>query len=380
MSGNMKKKGTFQRPGISHKRFILCLTVLMLLFVAVNYIIWKSATEALLTKKYDGGDLARMGYLPGSKDYRKTVDDLPLRHLEMNEFKGQPVDVLTIGDSFSIGGGEGRNSYYQDYLASSNNFSVVNVFPYPTGDLIAQFSPVSTLAVLYNSGYLDRIKPRYVLLESVVRYCIPRFSPQLNFTKNDSLSAIENFYANKTIPRNYLPKVGFINEGNFKYLYFNLMYRFSDNGFRRLVYRKQLDRPFFSVKDDRALILHGEDIQSARMLNRQSVKALNDNLNRLSDILAAKGIKLCFMPIVDKYDLYSDYIIDKRYARNIFFDELRPLPRRYTFIDTKEILLDLVRKGEKDIFYADDSHWSWKAAKAVFEKTRFDAGNPVQAK
>lgn len=371
MGVGMNAGGNGRRSGIDQKRFVLYLAASLVLFVIVNYLVWKFATEDLLTKKYDGGDLVRMGYLPGSKEYRKKTDDLPVRHLEMKDYKGQPVDVLTIGDSFSLGGGEGRNSYYQDYLASINNFSVLNAFPYPTGDLIAQFSPVSTLAVFYNSGYLDRIKPKYVLLESVVRYCIPRFSQPLRFTKSDTIPAMDKFYADKIITMDYLPKVGFINEGNFKYLYYALMYRFSDNGFRGLVYKKQLDRSFFSVKEDKSLILHSEDIQCVKLMNSESVKSVNETLNQLSDILAAKGIKLYFMPVVDKYDLYSDYIVDNEYARNIFFDELRPLARRYTLIDTKAILLDLIRKGEKDIFHADDSHWTWRASQAVFEKVRF---------
>ena len=90
--------------------------------------------------------------------------------------------------------------------------------------------------------------------------------------------------------------------------------------------------------------------------------------------MAAKGIQLVFMPVVDKYELYRELIVAKeqvRAPRGIFFDELRKLPRRYRFIDTKAILEQELKRGELDIFYADDSHWSWKAPQKIFETERF---------
>lgn len=380
MGGKMNEEHASRRQGMRYRRFAVYVIAVLAVFVSGNYLIWKCATEDLLTKKYDGGDLARIGYLHGSKQYRKISNDLPVRHFGMKEYKGQPIDVMTIGDSFSLGGGEGKNCYYQDYLASLNNFTVLNVYPYPSDDHVMGFAPITTLSILYNSGYLDRIKPRYILIETVVRYSMRRFVTPFTFTRTDTRENIDKYYAKTTYSLDYLPKVTFVNQGNFKYLYYNLMYKFSDNAFRRLVYRRTLDRSFFSVKNDRDLVFWGEDLQVVEKVNKESVKALNDNFNRLSDILAEKGIKLYFMPIVDKYDLYSDYIVGNPYPRNRFFEELRALPRRYTLIDTKAILAEELRKGEKDIFHADDSHWTWKASKAVFEKVTFPGGHPAPAR
>jgi hypothetical protein len=102
---------------------------------------------------------------------------------------------------------------------------------------------------------------------------------------------------------------------------------------------------------------------------------LNDNLNRLADRLAPKGIQLVFMPVVDKYDLYYEHILDNLYPRNQFFNLLRPLPKRYRFIDTKAILADGVRMGDKDIFYVDDTHWTWKASSKIFGTERFSSAS-----
>jgi len=356
---------------MNYKKYTICVLSAFLFFVLINLATWKCCTEVLFTKKYDGGDFARMGYALGSRQYRKVLNDLPVRHISLKEYDGRKIDVLTIGDSFSMGGGEGRNSFYQDYIATINNCSVLNVYPYPTDDRVAGFSPVSTLAVLMNNSYLDRIKPRYILIESVARYCIPRYGRKLDLSATDSPDRIRRYYAETTYDLDYLPKVGFINDGNFKFYYYNLLYRFSDNAYRGKIYRRQLSKSLFTARSDDELLFFFEDLAMLPYINTQMVGAVNDMFNRLADILEKKGIKLYFMPIVDKYDLYREFIVDNPYPENRFFEKLRKLPRRYTLIDTKAILLPMVREGEKDVYYADDSHWTWKASKKVFETVRF---------
>ncbi|MRR33351.1 hypothetical protein EG829_01460 [bacterium] len=356
---------------MNYKKFTVCALSAILFFVVMNFAIWKCCTEVLLTKKYDGGDLARMSYALGSKQTRKMVTDLPCRHITMKEYDGRKVDVLTIGDSFSMGGGEGLNSHYQDYIATINNCSVLNVYPYPTDDKVAGFAPISTLAVLMNSGYLDKIKPRYILIESVVRYCIHRYAKKLDLNATDTPERIRRYYAETTYKLDYLPKIGFINDGNFKFLYFNMLYLFSDSATKGRVYRRELSRSLFNVRNDKELIFFYEDLMMLPYMNSRMVGGVNDTFNQLADVLDKKGIKLYFMPIVDKYDLYQEDIVDNPYQENRFFDELRKLPKRYTLIDTKAILQPLVRAGEKDVFFADDSHWTWKASKQVFETVRF---------
>ncbi len=145
----------------------------------------------------------------------------------------------------------------------------------------------------------------------------------------------------------------------------------SDNAFRKKVYRRELSSPMFTVKDAKKLLFIGEDIFNISSVSNDNVKLINDNLNFLAEYLKKRGIKLCFMPVVDKYDLYSEFITGNPYPKNTFFEELRSLPKSYMFVDTKAILLEEVRKGEKDIFYADDSHWTCKAERLIFEKVKF---------
>jgi hypothetical protein len=165
--------------------------------------------------------------------------------------------------------------------------------------------------------------------------------------------------------------VGFINTGNFKFLSTNVLRLYSDHAVFSNVYTRELRRPLFSVKNDRLLLFYADDIGRLAASTKESVLRMNDNMNVLADLLASRGIRLYFMPAADKYNVYSDDIVDNPYGKSVFFELLRPLPKSYTLIDTKALLAEEVSRGEPDIYYADDTHWSWKATKKIAEHIRF---------
>ena len=356
---------------MSFKRFIGIFTGIIVIFLLANFALWKGATEVLLTNVYDGGDLARISYLNGFKHPRKNVVDLPRRHELLTDFSKQ-YDLLNIGDSFSLGIGGGRNLFYQDYIASSSNIRVASLAIYPTDDAVAGLSPLTVLIQLCNSGLLDTVKPRYVLIESAQRYCIQRFARTFDFGMQEPREKIEGFHRHKQYSFDFLPPVSFMNDGNFKYLYHNLIYRLIGHSIKVPSFR--LTRRVFSIPWGDRLIVLPEEVSNVADATPASVGLMNDNLNRMAEILRHKGIQLVFMPVVDKYELYRDLVVEAdsaRAPRSVFFQELRKLPKTYRFIDTKALLDDELKHGELDIYYADDSHWSWKAPQKIFETERF---------
>jgi hypothetical protein len=364
---------------LTYKRFSRFLLYFLALFFLYNVVIWNC-----FTKRFLGGDLARIGYLYGVKSIRNNSIDLPRRHVEQEDYKGERIDLITIGDSFSNGGGEGKNKYYQDYIASINNIGVMNIEPFKEKE--QELDPITLASIYVNNGYFDSIRPRYVLISSVERECVIRFSRRIDF---DRCISMEGFTSLKRIgyqrKKNDIGKgekeypFAFINEGNFKLPLYNVYYNFSDHAFFSKTYKKKLNTSLFTLKDGKTLLFFYEDLLFIAKSNRASIAGLNDNLNRLADKLARKGIKLYFMPCVDKYNLYSEFIVNNRHPQSTFFELLRPLPKRYTFIDTKSILLKELRKGEKDISHVDDTHWTWKASKKIFETVRFDSTYPLTA-
>lgn len=89
------------------------------------------------------------------------------------------------------------------------------------------------------------------------------------------------------------------------------------------------------------------------------------NFNHLSDKLKNINIELFLMPAVDKYDLYYPFIKNNYFNENDLFKYLRNVNKNYYLIDTKKILEEELLKNEVDIFYADDTHWSYKASEAI---------------
>lgn len=79
------------------------------------------------------------------------------------------------------------------------------------------------------------------------------------------------------------------------------------------------------------------------------------------------------MPAVDKYNLYRDNMLNKeKYPKSDFFEYLEGLKKDYIFIDTKKIFIDeLNSKNIIDLYYSDDTHWSYKARELIVDKIEF---------
>ena len=137
------------------------------------------------------------------------------------------------------------------------------------------------------------------------------------------------------------------------------------------VYREKLSKELFSTDIGNNLLFYDEDIIYLKLESIENIELMNDNLNKLAKILSEKNIKLIFMPAVDKYNLYRDYIISNEYKESIFFEELEKLQKDYIFINTKSILKQKLNAGEKDLYYVDDTHWSFKASDTVINDKSF---------
>ena len=355
-----------------YRRFVLGFLAVLAGFTAVNYLIWTLYTKGLLSPESQASDLVRLCYLVKITQQKESGIDLPQRHLEIGAFTGGRVDMVTVGDSFALGGGGGRNNYFQDYIASLNDFVVVNVPSRLDRSRPGFLSPVSTLALLSNSGLLDRLKPRYVLLESVERYLPERLLNHFDFTETEDPDRLTEHYRTYRV-ENFASNEGvtFINAGNAKFVYYNVKDLFDVERINKNIYKTRLKAPLFSGQYGDRLYVYHEEYDNQRRLTKDGVRQINDHLNFIADELARKNITLVFMPIVDRSNLYDGFAVRPR-RFSIFFEEIRKLPKRYQFIDTKAILLPELERGEKDLYFMDDTHWNPKAAKKIFETIRFD--------
>jgi len=207
-----------------YRRFAFVFIFGVIAYLLMNLFVFKVWTEDILTwNNQHNGDEARLGYITGSAYDKLLVSPTPKRHIETYEYKGQPVDVLTFGDSFSNGYG---GSFYQDWIASVDNFSVMNVRTFRGKGR----SSLDTMLIILNSGYIDKIKPRYVILEVLERNIVEWGSVDIDFTITADRKEIDAELF-RGPAKDQLPEVKFVNEGNMKFLLYSLLYKFSDNAF-----------------------------------------------------------------------------------------------------------------------------------------------------
>ena len=351
-------------------KYVVMFLSFVLIFVIVHLSVYVFFTSKILNipSPYYVGDLSRMSYQVNSTYKRKNKTTLEKLHIDGSKYNKQSkIDIITIGDSFSDGGGGGRNAYYQDYISTIYDKNVLNI-----QRLSPSNSVYDTVLRLMQSGILNDIKPKALFIESVSRNIIQEFSKDIaNFQENK-----QNIYKQlNTMHKHNLDEytskdTSLINTANYKFISNTIKYKFK-NCLSNHVCKLKLKQDFFSVKDSDILEFYQDNVTAIPLVTKENIQKVNQTFNQLAKILKEKGIKLYVMIVVDKFDLYSPYLKKNPFGEDRTFELLRNLPKDYTFIDTKKILRKLIKKGKKDIYFADDTHWNYKASKAVIKNTAF---------
>lgn len=339
------------------KQFVFLLSI----FVSYHLIVWTFFTAQIFEPKTGTGvgDLGRMSYQIDLLHNRQTKYTLTKKHLHSRNFKNQHIDIITIGDSFSNGGGGGDNPFYQDHLATNLDKNVLNIAPSHSK------TSLQTIVGLYNSGYLAKLKPEAIIVESVQRIIPHRYNKEIDFSIK-----IDKPTISVKPTETYMQPINIINTANYKIPYYYVKYRYKTNA-QKNVHRFRLNKKLFSVKNGKNILLLNDDIKNLNQFTQAGVEKVNANFNRVATLLKTIDIKLYFLPAIDKYDLYYNYIIQDKYPKNLFFELIRPLHKEYYFIDTKEILSALLDAGVEDIYFIDDTHWSQKASSAISKSQVF---------
>jgi len=202
------------------KTYTKYLFIVIGIFIIYHFLMWTLFTSQIFAPKSGTsiGDLGRMSYQINLLDNRELKYTLKKRFLYDEDFNNQEIDILTIGDSFSGGGGAGENPYYQDYLATIYNQNILNVEP------MNEFTSLEIALGMYNSGYLEKLKPKIIIVESIQRAVTNRFTKEL---KKDSNITSPTFTRRSTIYPNQ--EVSIISTANYKIPYYFIAYNFKEN-------------------------------------------------------------------------------------------------------------------------------------------------------
>ncbi|MDD3594289.1 MAG: hypothetical protein PHX18_06650 [Candidatus Gastranaerophilales bacterium] len=398
-----------------YKTFVRNFIIFIGLFAMLNFFLWNYCVEEVVTYAPKGnyffGDISRLGYVRFTKTNIWDFPEFTKKHIKAKNYKGEKVDVLTIGDSFSNGIGKAS---YQDIIATNNNYNVLNIPVLRTGDFIEQVIEMN------NGGYFDVIKPKYIILESILRTSMERYAkddidwnkvptkeemiqkypilaynqPHAHDYENNQLTPPKpdlfkvlfekiqeklNFKKfitakpKKEVELDVATPTGsyhFINTGNFKYLYNLAKLHFNDEKLtlNDVVYLRKLKQPMFTSQRPDVIIYYKDDIDLLDDFVPEKMSRANDNLNKLADILAEKDIKLIVMTPPDKSLLYRPYLKEADFPVNPYYVYTRTLPKRYTFVDADVILSQALKDGVKDLYWAGDTHWTPNAIVALFDK------------
>ena len=292
---------------------------------------WKYYVDKVNPVGEDGvGDLATMSYYIDLLLPRKKIRDLEKKHIGFSDFNQSKVDMLVVGDSFSNGGGNGRNTYYQDYIATYNNFEVLNIPQLPTTDNF-----IETIVLLANSGYLRKLDVKHVLLQSVQRESLERFAKDVNFDLSSTedlhqvITSVYDIYNPKVEDKK---KISVINNLNFNAFLYNMKFKLQGYGKFEDYYIEKINEDLFSSKISDELMFYKDDIRKLKHENNENIMKMNDNFNHLADLLLKQNIQLSVMINVDKYNLYSQYVSSHKYKKSVFFEILRKLPKKYQYI------------------------------------------------
>ncbi|MEN2401418.1 hypothetical protein GKZ90_0016630 [Flavobacterium sp. MC2016-06] len=305
-----------------------------------------------------------MGYFPNFiRENRSVFNNEFKRNIyfyKVSRIKNKKAKILTIGDSFS----EQGNFGYKNYLAE--NYEVLHV------DRFISENQIETLYGLLNGDFFEKNNVEYVLLENVERNFVYNVQ-DINISKKIMISQLDNLINDhKRLPIKENQKDKFFSSKTINFPLSMFRYYYENNYLsNEIVYNVTLKtNKLFSNNSNKLLFFH-EDLECLKFNNDFiAVQKLNDVLNDLSNKLKHKKMKLIVLPAPDKYDLYYDYIADKKhFSEPLFFKYLAPLKKDYIYIDSKKNLSAQL-KNKRDVYFFDDTHWSPVASKIISEEIK----------
>lgn len=315
------------------------------------------------------GSLHRVGhFIDYTPNYRINLpENLSTRKSNfkyLNEIKSTKIDsfsVLTIGDSFSKQAEYG----YQNYL-SNDTLSVIH--------FNKNTNSIQTLTSLINGDFFEKIKVKYVILETVERQAGKRAS-RINDSKIlnfDEIIKLEDTLTDLTLRKNRDIKARktFFRRQVIYFPIVNIFRELDDNSLISKTYKVETNNYNFSV-DNKDLLFYGQSLDNQKFSSDTLlIENLNNQLNTLNTELEKMGIKLIVLIVPTKYDIYYDDISNKeKYPKPYFFEKFKKYVKQYKYIETRDILKNEIQKN-KDLYYYDDDHWTPYGAKVISEELR----------
>ena len=312
----------------------------------------------------NAGDLMRLGMIDSEPEYADSIRSKALQEKFYHGIESDDVlrttscDVLVIGDSFSHGGGVGKQGDYVNYLAHDGQLNVVVFTPNdPASD-----SPVQVAYDVLNLGFVDSSRIKNLVVEEVERYITGRHS---NFvTTHQGVSNSRSGTEQADEPADEDPALEKAETGPLMRVKDYIFYHFLGSN---PIYKAHLSSNMFGGKEPRTLYFYNEDVKGGIEVPDEMLNRIGSNYRQLIDKAREKGVNLVIVIACDKYDLYQDFIVDNPYPAKRLNEEIAHRMARDTasFVFAKGVLLPLVEQGVKDVYLFNDTHWSPSSSRIV---------------
>ena len=307
----------------------------------------------------NSGDLMRLGLIDGGPEYTDSIMGTDVLQDVLYESQNNDsllrldtCDVVVIGDSFSHGGGVGKQGDFVNYLAHDSGRRVVVFTP---GDN-PQASPVQMAFDALNLGVIDSTNVRNLVVQEVERYLVGRHSEFAdNHTALPRPQEAKESSAADNAPQDVSPLLRVKD-----YFFYHL---FGKNP----IYTARLSRPLFGGKEPDMLYFYNDDVKMGLDVTADQQMALVYSYDRLISLAREKGVNLVIVVACDKYDMYQDFIIDNPYPVKTLNEDIErwmahDLDR---FVMAKRALHPLVAQGVKDVYLFNDTHWSPASSRII---------------
>lgn len=359
------------------KKFVLKLILVALpVMLLFPYPMWKFSCGECF------GDMNVHGTPFFSKSYRSVFSYFPecgkivtMTDDFSHDAVSLPMDstILIVGDSFSQQGTRSFMSYLQAQMPEWNVFNVrtmtdnsswrfIHHSCHEGNDSTLLEFDLMTEYVAYMLRNSPRL-PRYVIMESGEFLFVKRML-QTHLDIDDAMLPVFHDTGELRVSatqrsQDAYKEDSFDLSASFAYAH-NWIKRFFGVG--NHTRHQKLDAPLFTCQGKESDLYFYSD--QAKRPKAEDVIAALDVKDALVSLARKRGVELIFMVCPDKLGLYRNHIsgIDPKFDFSSFLDIMESEGRADNVVNMKRILLPYVDRGEKDLYYCNDTHWSYKSA------------------
>ena len=298
----------------------------------------------------NSGDLMRLGLIDSAPEYSDSIRETLLPEVYYTGLDNDSLlrldtcDVLVIGDSFSHGGGMGKQGDYVNYLAHDSSRRVV-VFT-PSDPTLS--SPMQVAYDILNLGCIDSTHVKNLVIEEVERYLVDRHCGFVT-THTSIPRPVEAAEEDAAAPADAPGPLQRVKDFVFYHL-------FGANP----IYTVRLSQPAFSSSEPDKLYFYNEDVQLGFGVTAEQQRKVVDCYDKVIALAEEKGVNLVLLVACDKYDIYQDYVVSNPYPAKTLNEDIEQwmAPRLDRFVLSKRVLHPLIEQGVKDVYLYNDTHWS----------------------